>query len=411
MNQHLELLKQRLKLSDICPEIKDYGTSTCPFCGGVGKGYSNHNRYRCYRQTCISNIPEPRSYNPIDLYRLKHNLLDKKDFIKALNALSLEHLGHSFNATPQQSDRSKLLEQIVEIYNTEIRTRAGNKAIQFLRARGFKDELIDMLSIGYASSSFTLRQYGLSTNELSQYGLISNGNEVFNDRIIYPVRDRYNHIQHLTGRSLSTNPKWKHSTTDQGVGINKYLALEENISTYGSDVMLCEGYHDTLALYGLGINSLGTFGLYGINNHIDKLRHFTDITAVYDIDCYPEDDPHKPKEYKSWSVVLPQLIDLQLLCPRMNIYLFFIPYTIGEGGKPCKDINDWLLVTKENPRSYINQYRVKLVDYCIDKYAMNLHDHRLLIDLCTSVGYGLDKLVNYIPSHLDPLSYAVKILA
>lgn len=412
LNQCLESLRQRLKLSDIYPEIKDYGTSTCPFCGGVGKGYSNHNRYRCYRQTCISNLPTSRSYDPIDLYRFKHGLLDKSQFYTALNKLSLDYLGRPLNNQPNPSKRSLLLEQVIEIYNAEIRTRVGTRAIQFLRSRGFKDELIDMLGIGYASSSSVLRQYGLSTKELIDHGLLINGNEVFHDRIIYPVRDRFNHIQHLTGRALLPNstPKWKH-TTSQGLGINKYLALEENISMYDSEVMLCEGYHDTLALYNIGIPSIGTLGLYGINNHIDKLRRFKEITAAYDIDCYAEDDPYKPKEYKSWGVVLPQLIDLQLLCPKTNIYLFFIPYDIEEGGKPCKDINDWLLVTKENPKSYIREHRIHLVDYCIDKYGMNLHDHKLLIDLCTSVGYGLERLYNYVPTNIDPLSYAIKILS
>jgi hypothetical protein len=365
----------------------------------------------------------------IALYRYKENLYGKGSYFIALDALDPTSPDRERLHIEEKDKRHKLLEECMEVYISELNSSKGLKAREYLEARGFNKTLVDMMGIGLASHSGILLEYGLDKNQLEDQRLISYEKEVMDKRIIFPVRDTSNRLVHFTGRYLGDiakdkegeplYPKWKHTlSVDDYPSIGSYLALEELIPSYkGDQLFLTEGYADALCMYSKGIECVGSFGLNGLGKHANKMSKFNELIAIYDIDHFDEDHPTYPLEYKSWRVVLPQLVDMQILNPMLTISLFFIK---GEGKNKsgslykCKDINDWLLAadpSKEEILAEIDKDKVGLVTYMINKNGSDMQCHEELIRLCVSTGKGANELERYVPPSYSALTYAMRIMS
>lgn len=409
-----------IPISSIYPGVKDSGTSDCPVCGSRNKFYVKSGWARCFRPGCELTISsDGKSLDIIGLFRFKNGLYGKGSFFKAIKALEEENCISTNNNVVE----NKTLEEAAQIYNCELSSRYGHHAREYLKRRGIDSNLIDVLSIGYSRHDSILSQYGLEN--LDSYGLYSKGKEVFNNRIVFPVKDLSGCVRHFTARYIGDIPKdekgedmfprWKHSLSTSKGSITDLMGLEENIPSYKDDyVVITEGFMDCLSLYQLGIQSLCIFGLYGITKHINKLRKFKNIYAAFDIDRFSDDHPHFPKEYKSWRVVLPQLVDLQILMPDTNINLWFIP---GEGSNlsgsyTCKDINEWVLCSSPTKDEVLALLKASpsLVDYMVNTKGPDLQHHESLIRLLISTGRDYSCLEKFIPDSFSHLDYAAAIL-
>jgi hypothetical protein len=419
-----ERIRRTIPISSIYPGVRDSGSSTCPICGARGKFYVRGGWAKCFRSTCdLTLFHNNKAVDVIGLYRYKENLYEKGSFYIAMDRL--EGVDKQAEINTATSRRHQLLEECIEVYRSELLSKKGEAVRKYLASRGFLKESIELLGIGMASHSGVLGEYGIDRTLLEEEGLINYGKEVMSNRIIFPVRDSSGSLVHLTGRYIGPipndkdgdiYPKWKHTSCLTNPAIGNYLALEETLrGNRDNYVVLTEGYADALSLYQIGIPTVGSFGLNGLTKHIDKFRHLKEVICIYDIDTFPIDHPTYPLEYKSWRVVLPQLLDIQILLPDTKISLFFIQ---GEGkhlDKPyqVKDINEWLIATsptKDEVLREIGSNKKDLVEYLITKMGPDIKQHELLIKLCISTGRGMSLLESYIPSNYSPLSYALTVM-
>lgn len=421
--KRIDNIRSSIPVSAIYPGVKNNGTSDCPVCGGRGKFYVRQGWARCFRPSCDLTISSSgKSLDVIGLHRFKHNLYGKGSFFKAIEALEketgIDYLGDNCSTT------YRVCEEASNIYNSEIQSRYGTEARDYLINRGIDLTLIDTLSIGYSRHDSILQQYGMDVTSLTMYGLYSKGREVFSNRVVFPVRDLSGAVRHFTGRHIGSIPKtrdgedlfprWKHSLATIG-SINDYVGLEENISTYSDEyVVITEGYMDALSLYQLGIQTLCLFGLYGLTKHIGKLRKFKHIYAAFDIDRFEDDHPLFPKEYKSWRLILPQLIDLQVMLPDSSIKLFFVPGEVSNAGGSslCKDVNEWVVANSPSKEEvmFLLSNSPSLTDYMVSSKGPDLHYHESLLRLLISTGKDYSVLSQYIPNHMSALDYAVALL-
>lgn len=417
-----ERIRRSVPISSIYPGVRDSGSSTCPVCGSRGKFYAKGGWAKCFRTTCdLSLFHNGKSMDVIALYRYRENLYQKGSFYLAMDALE----GDTGPVIEQANRRHELLESVVDVYRSELWSKRGDKARSYLRNRGFLDQTLEVLGIGLATYSGVLGEYGIDRVALEEEGLIAFGKEVMDNRIIFPVRDTSGFLTHLTGRYLGAiptidgeplYPKWKH-TSHELSSIGNYLALEETLrGSRESYVVLTEGYADALCLYQMGIPTVGSFGLQGLTRHIDKLSSLKEVICIYDIDTFDSDHPLYPLEYKSWRVVLPQLVDMQILLPKVRFSLFFIKGEgkEGDGLYQVKDINEWILKcgkTKDEVLNEISLNKKDLVSYIIQKLGPDMRQHEMLIRLCLSTNRGSDLLETYIPKECSSLSYAMAVLA
>ena len=412
------------KLQDLLPHLV-VGSNTCPYCNrssfylyGKGSGW-------CFSTKCPSN---GKVIDIVHHYRWVHNLWGKGSFYQALSELEEQY---NLSTRAQQLDiKVSILEDALSIYQSILYSGDGVPALNYLRSRGWSDATIKQAGIGYAPHTHTLSPYGLNVEDLERAGLQANGKDYMGKRVIFPIRDTRGKIMHLTGRylyeiPLDANgdpliPKWKHT---KGMGLSSiapYLVGEEYLPRYKSVpnpyLYLTEGYPDTLSLHNIGLPAVGTLGLQGLLNHYHKLQGVEEIVAMYDCDVHGDDHPHHPGEYKSWRVVIPQLIELQILLPTTNIYICMTPsegtHLITGNVFTSKDINEYCVGRGCNGRSFtamVEERKVLLTTYLITKYGYDLSWHRKLTQLVAATGRGLELLQSYIPTSMSQVEYAIAV--
>lgn len=407
IRQRVEAIKAKVKLRDVLPNLKAQGTVECPLCKRPQKFTTYKDCYgKCWSAHCKWN----KGVDVIELFKFKHNLDGKGSFFEALERLELQ-----FDIEEKEAvRRSTTLETALEVYKEELKLLPEDHAVKaYIRSRGWSIDILYSIGIGYAAHTRVLQDYGLNVRELIKAELMNRSLcEHFGNRLIFPLRDISGKLVKLTGRTLGlSKDKWKHTT-----GPMTYLIGEDRIPQYSEErVYLCEGYPDTLTLWQLGLQTLGTCGLSGLVNQVSKLKDFKEVIAIYDIDVHQE-GTDKAGEYKSWGTVIPQLIDLQQLLPQTTVYIWFLP---GEGKDregtlySAKDINEYVLGSGINVREFeerVYSERRDIVSYAIGKWGSDLGYHLKLLRLCQSTKRGMDLMEAYIPARMSKMEYAMSVL-
>lgn len=402
-DERISLIKNHITLSSIHPSFKTKGSLDCVFCGGRSKAYINNEYYRCYNPHCNT------QGDLIKIYRKLNNLESKSGFYRALE--ELEQLAGIRNNVSLIDERYTLLEEAVKIYSSILWTKEGAPALEYLHSRGFDDIALEMYNIGYASSKNTLRSYGMKTSTLRTLNLYDNERdcEYYFNRIVFPIRDIHSNVVHMTGRWVGEVDKdikgkdlWPRYKDTKGIlGTKSYLAFE-NLIPGSEDIFLTEGYPDALTLNQLGLRSIGILGLEGLTKHYHKFYSVKNLYVIAD------NDKFETGEYKSWSRLLPQLIDLQTILPNLNIRWMVVPEIPG-----IKDVNDWVVKRSLNKKGLLEEFNdtsKDILEYYISNNAHDLNNHASILRLIKAKGLNPSILLPYIPSDWNPIQYAMNIL-
>jgi hypothetical protein len=412
------------KLTDLIPTLK-VGSNNCPYCNRSSFSLNSKGLGWCFSTKCPSH---GKVIDIVHHHRWMNNLWGKGSFYQALSELEEQY---GISTTNQYMDtKVSILEEVLAVYQSLLHSGDGAHAMAYLKGRGWNDSTIKRVGIGYAPHVQTLLPYGLDGEALSKVGLRTEDRDYMGKRVIFPIRDIRGRVVHLTGRYLYNIPlddmgeplfpKWKHTKGAGLTTISHYLVGEEYLPMYRSApnpyVYLTEGYPDTLSLHNMGLPAIGTLGLQGLLHHYHKLVGLEEIICMYDCDVHQDNHPHYPGEYKSWRVIIPQLIELQVLLPTLHISICMVPtegsHAITDTLFTSKDINEYCIGKGCNARSWtamVEERKVPLVTYLISKYGYDLSWHRKLTQLVTSTGQGKQLLESYIPPSITPLEYALAI--
>lgn len=169
----------------------------------------------------------------------------------------------------------------------------------YLKERGLSQDIIQKFSIGYAPSGGELEKFfekkGIPLKDLLKAGLVGRKEdgriyEIFNKRIMFPIKNIYNKIVGFGGRALGDNmPKYINSPETM-VFKKGEVMYGENIATghvYKSNYsIIVEGYMDVIALHQAGFNqAVASLGTSVTDKHIQKLwRSGDEIIACLDGD-------------------------------------------------------------------------------------------------------------------------------
>jgi len=182
--------------------------------------------------------------------------------------------------------------------------RDRSKRIQnYLSARGFSLDIIDMFQLGLAIDSWNglrdyLRTKKISDNEAENLGLIIKSDKEgqdhyydrFRNRIMFPICNDMGDVVGFSGRVLDDSiPKYLNSTDSDvykkgsllyGLHLAKKHIAKENAC------ILCEGNFDYIRLYSNGIlNVVATCGTALTEDHIRLIKRYTNT-----IICFFDDD-------------------------------------------------------------------------------------------------------------------------
>lgn len=404
MQERVNLVKASVVITDVDSSLRT-GTNNCLVCGGRSKAYVAANQYyKCYSSKCGFHG------DVIALHRAIHGT----SFMETLTAL--EQIAGIVHDKEQRSRRASLLNQVIETYASILWIRSGKPALDYLRGRGFDDIALHMHQVGYAPTDGTLRRYGFSAADLSSLGLYDGHNEYFSNRIVFPIRDTGGNPVHLIGRWLGSvptdehgNDKWPRYKDSKGNPSSKnYLAFEHLMGGLPGSLTLTEGYPDALMLNQMGVPSVGLLGLEGLVRHAHKLARFKELTVLADNDRFPEDHPNFPGQYKTWSRLLPQLADLQVVLPATTIY--WMPVPEGHG----KDVNDWVRGTgiqSSELKAHIVEARSELISSLVGLWERDYDKHVYLLRAIASTGRGAGLLEAAIKrTGMSPVEYALSVM-
>jgi DNA primase len=209
---------------------------------------------------------------------------------------------------PEMKKRIDEKEQLYEInkkavafFQRCLEGSLGQRAVQYLRARGIKKEIIENFQIGFAPRGWdnliqVCLKEKIGLDGVEKAGLIAarpSGKgfyDRFRDRIIFPIFTPSKQVVGFGGRVLDDSlpkylnspetPIFNKSRTLYGLYQTKEACRE------ASTVFLVEGYFDLIALYQHGVkNVTATLGTSLTLNHIRILRGFArKVILVFDSD-------------------------------------------------------------------------------------------------------------------------------
>lgn len=179
-------------------------------------------------------------------------------------------------------------------------TRAGEKALTYLKDRGLDENIIERFNIGYnPDDNFMykyLNQKGFKDEDIVTVGLSRFTNQglsdIFYDRIIFPIYDRYGNPIALSARIIEKRD-------DVGKYINtaetKIYIKGDNLFNYHlardyckklDTTIIVEGQMDVIALYRAEINNVvAPLGTALTKNQINLLKSLgNNVTLFYDGD-------------------------------------------------------------------------------------------------------------------------------
>jgi len=199
--------------------------------------------------------------------------LEGLGFMEAVERLAGEAGLEVPKATPEQrarEQRAKDLGQVLDAaaaaYRRRLYTAEGAEGLAYLRRRGLTDDTIERFGLGWSGAgrgalAAELREQGIEPAQLIEAGLMQpreegGANDLFFNRVMFPIRDRRGRVISFGGRILGDGqPKYVNGpeTALFSKRRNLYgLDLAREGVFRGAALLVVEGYMDVIALHQAG---------------------------------------------------------------------------------------------------------------------------------------------------------------
>ena len=222
-NSFTDELRQRLSLVDVISRrvpLTKKGQNywgCCPFHNEKTPSFSvseDKGFYHCFG--C-------GEHGDIISFTMKSENVDFKTAIKELADMAGIKMPDIKQKTPEQKQAEENYIQITEaatkIYQDLLYTDAGKTALDYIKKRGFSDEMIKKYRLGYApkNSIISSKFEKIDKNKLTATGLVRVGNyglyDFFRDKLMFPIFNAHGQIVAFSGRSLDgSEPKYINTT-------------------------------------------------------------------------------------------------------------------------------------------------------------------------------------------------------
>jgi DNA primase len=206
------------------------------------------------------------------------------------------------DAQKREADRrTRLLEvnrEAARYFYMLLRSPRGQRAYEYFKKRELSDETMQKFGLGYSDQYSDdlyryLRKKGYADELLKDTGLVTidearGGHDKFWNRAMFPIMDIRNRVIGFGGRVMGEGePKYLNSpeTMIFDKGRNLY-GLHIARATKKSQLLLCEGYMDVIALHQAGFdNAVASLGTALTSGHASLLKRYTkEVYLTYDSD-------------------------------------------------------------------------------------------------------------------------------
>ena len=225
-------------------------------------------------------------------------------FIEAVAKVAAK-IGISLNISASYKPVSKFAKEyeIMNLatlfYQNNLNTEFGLTAREYLHDRGITDEMIQEFQIGLSFQGNQLRDFlekkGILKTKMLELGLVNQKNQeyndVFNERILFPIQDASGQVVAYTGRVYEKDkiPKYLNSRETflfrKGNILFNYHRAKEAIRLL-KNVVLVEGNMDAIRMYVCGFkNTIALMGTSMTKEQIELLKKLhVPVTLMFDND-------------------------------------------------------------------------------------------------------------------------------
>lgn len=303
--------------------------------------------------------------------------------VKLLGDKAGINIGSNIITKKEKDDYIDIYNLTSKFYQNSLFTNLGKNAIEYLEKRKIDKETIKKFGIGLSIQKVSLTDYLKSkkynVDKLIDIGLTNeNGNDIFINRIMFPIHDLSGNVVAFSGRIYNTKDNSKYINTKEtdkfkkGKILYNYHIAREYLKKNDS-VILMEGQMDVIRSSTVGINNcIATMGTALTKDHRSILKNMTDnIILCFDGDAAGE---------KATNAAIEILEDTGI-----NIRVVRLPNNM--------DPDEYIL--KEGADSFKEQIKnaISLVDYKMEilKKNKNLNDIK---DISSYLNSAIKELVN-----------------
>ena len=278
MGQYLELHKKGKNYMAICPFHDDNHPSLsisqsrqiykCFVCGNGGNVFTFIQEY--LKVPFVESVMKVAEFGHVDMsgYSLE------KRVVKVDEALAPLYDMHAF---------------ALKLYMYYLYTQSGKQALDYLRHRGFDDDLIKMFGIGYAPEKSILHERfqkeGYTEVAQVKSGLVLENErhyDRFHDRVMFPLYDEFGKVVGFSGRVYKVqdkNSKYMNSPESdifiKGKTLYNYHRAKEAVRQAGF-VYINEGFMDVIAMHRAHHdNCIALMGTALTKDHLRMLKRMT----------------------------------------------------------------------------------------------------------------------------------------
>ncbi|MCH8967155.1 MAG: DNA primase, partial [Planctomycetes bacterium] len=219
---------------------------------------------------------------------------------------------------PGRVDVAKVNEWALRFFRANLTSaELGKNARDYLRGRGFSDEIVERFELGLATDGApaikdAAKRAGFDAPLLLGADLVREGDsggayETFRNRLIFPIRDATGRVVGFGGRTL-VDDRAKYLNTrqtvlfDKGRGLYGIHQARTAVQERGRAVVV-EGYTDCLAAHQAGFTeTVATLGTAMTESQVDLLRRDSDAIILR----FDSDDAGEAAADRAIHVALPR---------------------------------------------------------------------------------------------------------
>ncbi len=228
---------------------------------------------------------------------------DHKSFKEVLKDLG-DQLGintKSLNITERSTKYDKFYDAYSlsqKYYQNNLYSKEGRDARIYLEKRGISEDIAKEFGIGLALKSYSnltdlLKSKKYDVADLNKIGLSSNNNDVYTNRIMFPLYDIYGKIVGFSGRIYNDSSQSKYINTKETVIFKKgnclyHYHIAKDVCRSTKSVILVEGFMDVIRLSTIGIrNTVALMGTALTDEQIKLLTRLSNNIII----CLDGDEP------------------------------------------------------------------------------------------------------------------------
>lgn len=215
--------------------------------------------------------------------------------------VELPRMEYSKEQKERENKRARLLEvnrEAAKFFYYQLRQPHGAIGYQYLQKRELTDETMHRFGLGYAGKNGAelvqyLRQKGFEDELIKEAGLANYSEKrgllsQFWNRVMFPIQDINNRVIGFGGRVMGNGePKYLNSPETPVFDKRRNLyGLNFARTARSGNVILCEGYMDVIAMHQAGFTqAVASLGTAFTAEQANLLRRYTDnVLLAYDSD-------------------------------------------------------------------------------------------------------------------------------